>query len=1203
MGTKDRVAKAGTKVANQISRWSVLSNAQLDQVKEQREAYLAQKPHPDDGAAEELTRRLLAACSVDIYKAYLGQLPKLYAPLERTAEYDGKAFDAVRNIRFFNITKWVVDKRENNLEKLVNVYAVLSDENCNIALVFHRTCEKTNVFLAVSNTQNQDNNVASKNFKTRLEGAIRGNFPGAEWANTSGAGVLPCMDNNTPYSVAIASNIPAEKSEKFISQTIEKLLDGIVPEDRRKEYILVLLATPILDLPQRKLHLSELYSGLAPYATWSTTFTYDEQNSTGSSATVGVNIGASAGIQNGQNQAETNSKGTTDSTGETVTESTSDATTTSQGETVTDSTGESVTDSAGTTNTVGSSHAEGTSTSHADSEGSSQTGGINAGIHLGVEAGAQYSNTGSHTVTETGGTSVSDTLSGSTAETLSKSVASTLGRSIAKSTGTAVTSTVGKAVAHNLGRAVSQSVSRTVGAFQSTSFGVNFGANFARTSNITTTIGKSEGIQQNFTNHNIRHTLDILEKQMQRLELSTALGMWDFAAYVLSEDMDVANNVAHAYLALTQGEESYLSQSAINLWRGDANTTSDVAKEICAYLRDLRHPLFVLKPQAIQEQPDYQVYPPVVTATVNLSGRELAYSLNFPQKSVSGLPVITCAEFGRNVISYTADPSQEAHISLGHIFHMNHEEVSEVPLSLASLASHTFVTGSTGSGKSYTIYELLSQAMEQDVRFLVVEPSKGEYKHIFGALPSVTVFGTNPARMPLLKLNPFRFPKEIHVLEHLDRLVELFNVCWPMYAAMPAVLKQAVERAYLDCGWDLVRSVPRTGEPLFPSFDDVAYHIRDIINKSEYDGENKGAYKGALLTRLQALTTGLNGLIFTSDDIPDEVLFQQNVIVDISRVGSSETKSLIMGMLVLKLQEYHMANANGMNASLRHLTVLEEAHHLLKRTSGTQSAENGNLQGKSVEMLANAIAEMRTYGEGFVIADQAPGLLDLSVIRNTNTKILLRLPDQTDRELVGRAAGLNDDQIAELSKLPCGVAAVYQNEWVQPVLCKVAKFSSQPIPYTYPFSPDDEPVPDSRIVSQALLDFLMNQTLLKREDRIALDRLRQQVLRSSLNTAVKQDVSAYCAAHGSARQGALCRLLYDFLSAEEAIQSAHSCHEISDWVANVSAKLVPSIRSYSQEQQNLALALILKEQAERDAEYTDMFCRFVELYQTGRKGF
>ena len=127
------------------------------------------------------------------------------------------------------------------------------------------------------------------------------------------------------------------------------------------------------------------------------------------------------------------------------------------------------------------------------------------------------------------------------------------------------------------------------------------------------------------------------------------------------------------------------------------------------------------------------------------------------------------------------------------------------------------------------------------------------------------------------------------------------------------------------------------------------------------------------------------------------------------------------------------------NSGLRHLTVLEEAHNLLKRTSTEQPAEGGNLLGKSVEMLSNAIAEMRTYGEGFVIADQAPGLLDASVIRNTNTKIVLRLPEGGDRELAGGSEALTDAQVTELARLPRGVAAVYQNDWIEAVLCKIDK--------------------------------------------------------------------------------------------------------------------------------------------------------------------
>lgn len=292
----------------------------------------------------------------------------------------------------------------------------------------------------------------------------------------------------------------------------------------------------------------------------------------------------------------------------------------------------------------------------------------------------------------------------------------------------------------------------------------------------------------------------------------------------------------------------------------------------------------------------------------------------------------------------------------------------------------------------------------------------------------------------LLRINPFSFPKEIHIYEHLDRLVEIFNVCWPMYAAMPAILKDAIERAYVKAGWDLRKSKNKYDERLFPNFVDVLQQINVVMEMSQYSSDNKGDYKGALSTRLRSLTNGINSLVFTSDEISDEDLFDKNVIVDLSRVGSSETKSLIMGLLVMKLQEHRIATCTRMNAKLNHVTVLEEAHNLLKRTSTEKISEGSNLLGKSVEMMTNAIAEMRTYGEGFIIADQAPGLLDMAVIRNTNTKIIMRLPEYSDRELVGRAAGLNEEQIAEISKLPKGVAAIYQNDWLEAVLCKVSKY-------------------------------------------------------------------------------------------------------------------------------------------------------------------
>lgn len=545
------------------------------------------------------------------------------------------------------------------------------------------------------------------------------------------------------------------------------------------------------------------------------------------------------------------------------------------------------------------------------------------------------------------------------------------------------------------------------------------------------TSGKTENMQLTMSNRTLLSTLDRIDLQLKRIDECESFGMWECAAYFLSDSQETAEMAAGTYKALMKGSKSGIETSAINFWGRRDHKKISILRD---YITNFIHPVFAYSTE-------HGHLP--VTASSLLSSNEIAIQMGLPRKSVCGFHVIEHAEFGMEVISSSAKTNNRK-ICLGNIFSMGNDTNTSVNLDIDSLTMHTFVTGSTGSGKSNTVYEILSQLHGNfDIPFLVVEPAKGEYKNVFGNDPSVSVYGTNPNINELLRINPFSFPKEIHIYEHLDRLVEIFNVCWPMYAAMPAILKDAIERAYVKAGWDLKQSKNKYDDSLFPNFIDVLQQIDEVMDSTQYSNDNKSDYKGALSTRLRSLTNGINGLVFSSDAIQDTDLFDKNVIVDLSRVGSSETKSLIMGLLVMKLQEYRIANCTEMNAKLNHVTVLEEAHNLLKRTSTEQSTEGSNLLGKSVEMLTNAIAEMRTYGEGFIIADQSPGMLDMGVIRNTNTKIIMRLPDYSDRELVGRAASLNDEQIAEIAKLSKGVAAVYQNDWLEAVLCKVKEFNYQ----------------------------------------------------------------------------------------------------------------------------------------------------------------
>lgn len=974
---------ATDKGANLVAKASGLSSGQLQNIEERRRRFMNEKPE----TSPEGIKRLLGSYAIEAFEAYLPQISQLYEPIPIEVGNDERSL--INRIRYFEITKWVTDPSEDSIEKLVNVYQVISRDDCNMALIYNRKKTGCQVYLAIVSNDSEDKPQIADALEERIASAMKGNFPGSEIKQRNkdtkqkeqyGLGVLPCLTDVDGYSVASVSNIATEKSDDFLNQSMEKLLDGISPKEENEEYCIVLLATPVMEQLERKNSLSELYSKLAPYASWQTNFIYSEHMAEGSSATFGASLGTSAGRQTGS----ANMEGVNSSQSNAI----------SEGHTHTDT--RTITD----TNTVGA--------------GANVGGKVEAPLvgegHVDINAHVDHSH------------------------------ADAKGSSDAVSKVKTVTDTIGKM----------SSVTQNKGI----NLGVNFGVNFSRSSNVSVTIGKNEGLTQTFVNHGIKYTLETIEKQIKRLEESSALGMWDFSAYFISKSPIVANNAAHMYLALTQGDESYLSQSAVNLWVPPVNIKhkdeeknaenekkrSDV-KNIVEFIKRLQHPQFQLRSLTGD---DWLMYPPHVSTTVSLTGRELARSLNFPKKSVSGMPVIECAAFGREVHKYETENKGRKTIALGHIYHMHQEEKEiHVKLDANSLTSHTFITGSTGTGKSNTVYQLIAKARENGTHFMVIEPTKGEYKDWFGA--DTHVFGTNSNETELLYINPFSFPEGIHVLEHIDRLVEILNACWPMYAAMPAVLKDSIERVYTNKGWNLQKSkCGFSGVGRFPTFADLLVTLPEVMEESSYSADTKSDYSGALITRVKSLTNGLNGQLLCSGiEIDDSVLFEEDTIVDLSRIGSMETRSFFMGILVMKLQEHHMSRKKKTDEELKHLTILEEAHNLLRRTSITQTQESSNLQGKSVEMLTNSIAEMRTYGEGFVIVDQAPGLLDEAVIRNTNTKIILRLPDADDRNTVGKSVALNEDQIDEIAKLPRGVAVVYQNDWVESVLCHFDKYEDK----------------------------------------------------------------------------------------------------------------------------------------------------------------
>lgn len=1091
-----------------------------------------------------------------VYKKYLNDLSLFPVVQPSQAFLDENAENCIRLVKLEEVTH---KKGEDVFQKLTTVYHASMSLGCNLVVMVDvdRIDAPANIYIGVRKDgfDKQEKINLGISFRT-LKSGLKSNFPGTKFKDVPSKETLPKMieeifGESAKYISAVscgASRRDKTKTEdKSFVQGIERLIDAM----QGNTYTAVFIAKPVSATEQSLIRngYENIYSSLSAFRKSNWTYSSNESNSVMKSLSKGLSKSITTGTSYTQSYATSfggnigvnSSQSTNISNAHMVSRGGS-------GPTATARAGQTISGVAGVFGLVGK---------------------IVAPICPPVGGGLLAAN---GLLSMAGGAMRGDVKNHSVADTITNSIGRSLGVESGLSAGFSNTNANTK-------------IQTETEAGTETKTDAN-----------TNTKGTGKSLQIENINKSVDDMLVRIDELLKRTQECEDYGAYNCSVYFISGKQESCMLGANTFRALMIGEGSSLETGAINFWNGEKEP--DKIHTIKQYIKRFEHPLFAMPiSDKIDTEDDFIKY----TAGTIVSGLELPLHMGLPSRSVYGLPVIEHAEFGKEVVRYIKE-DYEPECTIGDVFSMGIVSKTKVKLDINSLAMHTFITGTTGSGKSNTIYWLLEQLVKKEKTFLVIEPAKGEYKKLIGQNNNVTVYGTNPlkADSKLLRINPFSFPvREIHILEHIDKLVEIFNVCWPMYAAMPAILKDSIERAYVSAGWDLINSKNKYSDELFPTFGDVMLQIRQVLNESDYSNDNKSDYIGSLVTRIKSLTNGINGLIFQSDEISSINLFDNNVIVDLSRVGSSETKALIMGILVLKLQEYRMLNSKP-DSDLTHVTVLEEAHNLLKRTSTEQSSDSSNLLGKSVEMLSNAIAEMRTYGEGFIIADQSPALLDMSVIRNTNTKIIMRLPDYEDRVLVGKSAGLKDEQIEELSRLEMGVASISQSTWVEPVLCKICNFKQEgdllkSQHNNIKIYPKDNAKMDD--TEQNLQDFLMKKEIYRKCDRTDIEKLKETVISSGLDAMVKCEFLDYLSQNDEKALDSLRKLVYDFFNASDAFEKNKDISsDIHEWISGVVAALQPSVERYSNQEVNLVISLIMYEHARRNVQYRPQLLRFTEEY-------
>ena len=774
---------------------------------------------------EELANQLTLADHL-VYKKYLPELQS-YSLVEPSEEMK-KTLDVKTCIKLFQMKELTLKKGEDMLQKLSTVYHSSMALGCSLAVMIDVPADgaPADIYLGVRQNpgrQSIDNRDLAISGDA-LEKGMKSNFPGSEVQELHQEEIDALLeDDNGSFgsaqsAIASVSCVAAlrDKSkteDKAFIQGIERFIDAMDGD----AYTALFLAEPVTEETQAGIRngYEELYSALSPFR--KTTWSYTENES--------------------HAVMETFCSGTSD----TVTDGTSSGFSDEQGRNTGFNFNAGM--NQGTTNTIGQSHA----VTRLRLPSKRTMVGVAAGastLALGaVAASAVFPPAGAAIV----------------------SAASTVGAAV--KAGPLFGAVVPMVAGHET-NGTAWSTARSIG--KSMGFGMSRGYNTAHTdsstversnahstneqhSNGTTdTHGTVRTQQIEVCNKAVEELLTRIDEQIKRTKESEDYGCYSCAAYFLSSRPSKALLAANTYRSLMIGEGSSVESGAANLWQDRASVTA-----MREYLKRFMQPVFA-RP-LWENAPDSLLYTP---ATL-VSGRELPMHLGLPTRSVHGLPIIEHAEFGRNVPD-EAMPDEDK-MNLGKIYHMGKSESAELILNRQAMASHTFITGSTGTGKSNAVYHLLDEITKNgQTTFLVVEPAKGEYKNVFGNCTDVQVFGTNPRETPLLRMNPFAFPENIHILEHIDRLVEIFNACWPMYAAMPAVLKDAIERSYQKVGWDLRNSESEKG--VFPTFFDLLDILPGVIEESHYSKDTQSDYVGALCTRVKSLTNGIYGSVLCAED-------------------------------------------------------------------------------------------------------------------------------------------------------------------------------------------------------------------------------------------------------------------------------------------------------------------------------------------------
>ena len=404
---------------------------------------------------------------------------------------------------------------------------------------------------------------------------------------------------------------------------------------------------------------------------------------------------------------------------------------------------------------------------------------------------------------------------------------------------------------------------------------------------------------------------------------------------------------------------------------------------------------------------------------------------------------------GSAFVSEKSKDTKHKTITIGN-YYRNVKTNQVCEFDIEQLKTHLLVVGGSGSGKTTTTFNILTQLWEKHrIPFMVFDPKvTPEYRYL-KRLPEfkddLLIFTPGQELITPFRFNPFDVMPGIALQEHISRIFDCFMGALPLENPLPSFIQEAIDYYYERKGWQLAHSrggdVDQEGKSLeIPTMQELYNKVLDLAQKNYGSDQEVGdRIKGALKARLYRLVSkrGEGSMLQANRPLPFAELLSKPVIFELGGLNKEEQSLFSLFMLVfvfeyirtvrIKQFQPQRTGERATDLDLRHVILVEEAHNMLGKVQ--TSGDEANSKSQVVDKFAQIMREMRAAGEGVIVVDQSPAALAQSIVDATNLKLMHRLPSPDDREYLGRAMCLTEGE-AQLSGIfSPGEAFYYVPGW------------------------------------------------------------------------------------------------------------------------------------------------------------------------------